>query len=248
MYTSSQILLEKAEAKTNGYQNGGAPYEDGTLGLYNVIVPRGGDYNDKIARNERLKLEKLRDSVERVIGPLSPDSFIAGGALTALISGEPVNDIDVFGTASNRLQSILSAIGYTPTFENTFIANYNIPELEFCTKLQIIKTPISLEDYFKQLDNTANGITIGSRAASHVLDSLIYDSSAITLARKKIIRINNYAYPAQNLSRMLKYIARGWKIEVDSLKNVAIQSGKYLNGKPATLETFSLVGVKGDKI
>jgi hypothetical protein len=231
-------------AKTNAYESQ-APYEDGTFGLYNIIVPRGRDYDDKINRGERLRLEKLRDSVECIIGSLSPDSYIAGGALTSLISGEPLNDIDVFGTAGDRLQSILKSKGYTPVFENGFIANYEIPELKFCTKLQIIKSPITLEDYFKQLDNTANGITIGSRDDAHVFDSLIYDPAAIPLARKRIIRLCNYSYPAQNLSRMLKYIARGWKVEVDSLKNVAIESGKYLSDKPATLETFSLVGVKG---
>lgn len=227
------------------------PYEDGTLGLYNVIVPRGGDYAEKISRSERRKIEELRDSVERYLGRLSPDSFIAGGALTSLISGEPVNDIDVFGVAGKRLMGVLESQGFKPYFENTFIANYNIPDLAFTSKLQIIKNPVDEKHYFEQLDNMANGIIIGSRNASHVLDSLIYDSTSITLARKKIIRIKQpMYYPRQNLARALKYIARGWKIEVDSLAQLAIVAGEDIDrtlwGAAPSLETFSLVSVHGN--
>jgi hypothetical protein len=237
--------------QTNAYESE-APYEDGTLGLYNVIVPRREEpYTDKLSRVDRQKLAKLRDSVEAILGPLGPYSYIAGGALTSLINNTPINDIDVFGVASDKLQAILNKQGIKPTFQNSFVANYNIPNLEGTSKLQIIKKKISMFEYFNQLDNVANGILISTDEGN---GGIAYLVDAIGLARRKLIRICNFAYPRQNLSRVLKYIARGWKIEVDSLAQLAIHAGRNidatLNGQgvhsfgeplPATLDLFSLV-------
>jgi hypothetical protein len=255
MYTSQiaqKISKNSAYGKfgSTPVQQSEAPYEDGTLGLYNVIVPRSRDYTDVLANNERRKIEQLRDSVEGVLGRLSPDSYIAGGALTSLISGEKVNDIDVFGTESQRLIDRLTNQGFEPTLENNFIVNFNIPTLAFTRKLQIIKNSIDIGHYLRQLDNIANGILIGSRETAFGVDSLVYEQSAVTLARKKIIRLRNpLMYPKQNLSRALKYISRGWKIEVDSLANLAVAAGrsleKELAWKDPTLELFSMVNEHG---
>jgi hypothetical protein len=138
--------------------------------------------------------------------------WIAGGAVTAAITGDKINDFDLFSPTPELLRDRLKeAIGYS-TFEHEFFTNFWVDS----QKVQVITrySPESQEDIFNTFDFTINcGAYDGLTFAHH--DRFWQD-----VATKRLV-VNELFFPLKTMERVAKYSRRGYKVCPTGLLNIA---------------------------
>lgn len=145
--------------------------------------------------------------------------FVGGGYLRAIVSGEQINDIDVFVKSEKDAELLafkLSEKRYEMTkTENAYTVKSKIP-------IQIIHRWVfdNPEDVSNSFDFTICCAVIYYNGYS--FDSFCDDRFYIDLASKRLI----YRNPIRNedaggsMLRVLKYYQKGYKIPLDSLASV----------------------------
>lgn len=138
--------------------------------------------------------------------------WIAGGAITAAITGEKINDFDLFSPTPELLRDKLKeAIGYS-TFEHDFFTNFWVDN----QKVQVITryAPESQEAIFNTFDFTINcGAFDGVTFAHH--DRFWQD-----IATKRLV-VNELFFPLKTMERVAKYSRRGYKVCPVGLLSIA---------------------------
>jgi hypothetical protein len=138
--------------------------------------------------------------------------WIAGGAVTAAITGDKINDFDIFSPTPELLRDKLKeAIGYS-TFEHDFFTNFYVSN----QKVQVITrySPESQEAIFNTFDFTINcGAYDGLTFAHH--DRFWQD-----IATKRLV-VNELFFPLKTMERVAKYSRRGYKVCPVGLLNIA---------------------------
>ena len=128
--------------------------------------------------------------------------WVAGGAITAAVTGQKINDFDIFTPQPAELRAALKeAIGYS-TFEHEFFANFWVEG----KKVQVISryAPDSPEAIFNTFDFTINcGAYDGVTFACH--DRFWQD-----IATRRLV-INELFFPLKTMERLTKYAGRGYK-------------------------------------
>lgn len=150
-------------------------------------------------------INEINDLLEQNEGQVNADKpikfWIAGGAITAVITGAKINDYDVFSPTPELLKEKLQkAIGFN-TFEHAFFTNFWVDN----KKVQVITrySPESPEALFKTFDFTINcGAYDGVTFAHH--DRLWQD-----IATKRLV-VNELHFPLKTMERLTKYAARGF--------------------------------------
>lgn len=131
------------------------------------------------------------------LGPV-PRFWIAGGALTAAISGECINDFDVFSPFPETLSSFLGI----PSFTNGNIANHYIEGL----KVQVV-----LNHAADLPDNTIDMFDYTIVMAAYNGDKLTYDERFFEDIAQRRLVANKFGWPLSSLERLAKYSKRGYK-------------------------------------
>lgn len=138
--------------------------------------------------------------------------WIAGGAVTAAITGDKINDFDLFSPTPELLRDKLKeAVGFA-TFEHGFFTNFRIAN----QKVQVITrySPESQEAIFNTFDFTINcGAYDGLTFAHH--DRFWQD-----IATKRLV-VNELFFPLKTMERVAKYSRRGYKVCPVGLLNIA---------------------------
>ena len=130
-----------------------------------------------------------------------PVFWIAGGAITAAITGAKINDFDLFSPEPQRIVDILKEeIGYS-TFENEHFVNFYVDG----QKVQVILrySPESPEAIFETFDFT---IVCG---AYDGVTFYCHDRFWQDIASKRLV-VNKLYFPLRSMERMAKYSGRGY--------------------------------------
>lgn len=151
-------------------------------------------------------IDEINDLFDQKEGQENADKpikyWIAGGAITAAITGEKINDYDLFSPTPDKLKEKLQeAIGYN-TFEHEFFTNFWVDS----QKVQVITryAPESPQALFNTFDFTINcGAYDGLTFAHH--DRFWQD-----IATKRLV-INQLFFPLKTMERLTKYAGRGYK-------------------------------------
>lgn len=127
-----------------------------------------------------------------------PRFWIAGGALTAAVSGEKINDFDVFSPFPETLSSFLG----TPSFTNGNIANHYVDGL----KVQVVLNhPAELPG--QTIDMFDYTIVMAAYDGKH----LVHDDRFFEDIAQKRLVANKFGWPLSSLERLAKYSKRGYK-------------------------------------
>lgn len=135
------------------------------------------------------------------VGPAPIKFWIAGGAITSAITGEKINDYDIFSPTPDLLRERLKeAVGFT-SFETDHFANFWIND----KKIQVISRygPIDQQAIFNTFDFTiVCGAYDGVTFACH--DRFWQD-----IAARRLV-VNELTFPLKTLERIAKYAKRGY--------------------------------------
>jgi hypothetical protein len=161
-------------------------------------------------------IDEINDALDQKEGMVNESDpikyWIAGGAITSAITGEKINDYDLFSPTPEKLRDRLKeSIGYT-TFEHDFFTNFRIAN----QKVQVITrySPESQEAIFNTFDFTINcGAYDGLTFAHH--DRFWQD-----IATKRLV-VNELFFPLKTMERVAKYSRRGYKVCPVGLLNIA---------------------------
>jgi len=161
-------------------------------------------------------IDEINDALDQKEGMVNESDpikyWIAGGAITSAITGEKINDFDLFSPTPEKLRDRLKkSIGYT-TFEHDFFTNFRIAN----QKVQVITrySPESQEAIFNTFDFTINcGAYDGLTFAYH--DRFWQD-----IATKRLV-VNELFFPLKTMERVAKYSRRGYKVCPVGLLNIA---------------------------
>jgi len=148
------------------------------------------------------KLDRAIDAIKKCSDTL-PEFWIAGGAVLSAITGDEINDYDVFSTSPQLLIEKLKAFSQAQvTYENPFFVNF----LLYGMKIQVITRymPIDPSELFDTFDFTVVcGAFDGQTFYCH--ERFWQD-----IATKRLV-INAAPYPLKTMERLTKYAGRGYK-------------------------------------
>ena len=146
-------------------------------------------------------IDEIKDLIDYDENPIQ--FWIAGGAVTAAITGAKINDYDIFSPTPKLLKEKLQAgIGYN-TFENEHFTNFWVDS----KKVQVVTRyePKTAEEIFNTFDFTiVCGAYDGTTFYHH--DRFWQD-----IAVKRMV-INELTFPMKTLERVVKYANRGYKL------------------------------------
>lgn len=150
------------------------------------------------------EINDLLDQKEGQANAEKPIKFwVAGGAITSAITGEKINDYDLFSPTPRKLRDALKkAIGYA-SFEHEFFTNFWVNN----TKIQVITRyePESPQAIFNTFDFTiVCGAYDGKTFYAH--DRFWQD-----IATKRLV-IPGLYFPLKTLERVAKYSRRGYTV------------------------------------
>jgi len=137
--------------------------------------------------------------------------WVAGGAIRAFYAKEPINDIDLYFTSkTNRKAAERYLLGKDDAkivFENKNVTKifYNNRIFDFCKKYY--KTP---KNCIKSFDFTV------VQAAVDITNSYVDDCFFIDLCARKL-RLATVPAPFSSLSRLQKYIRKGYSMDKKDL-------------------------------
>lgn len=127
--------------------------------------------------------------------------WIAGGAIASRITGEKINDYDIFTPdPTGLIEKLKNGVGYV-SFENDTVANFIIDG----NKIQVVKrySPNTPEDIFSTFDFTiVCGAYDGTTFYCH-------DRFWRDIANRRLV-INILTFPLRTLERIAKYAKRGY--------------------------------------
>lgn len=167
-----------------------------------------------------VKLNKIIDSINDLLeqkeGQENENNrivfWISGGAITAAVTGDKINDYDIFSPTPEILRDRLKeAIGYA-SFEHEFFTNFWVDN----NKVQVITrySPQSPEAIFNTFDFTINcGAYDGTTFYCH--DRFWQD-----IASRRLV-VNNLFFPLKTLERVAKYSRRGYTVCPVGLLSIA---------------------------
>lgn len=157
--------------------------------------------------------------------------FIGGGYLRSIVSGEPINDIDVFVKSKKDAEHLALLLSDEKTIrietENAFTI-----KREGSIPIQVISrwTFDTPESVFKSFDFTICSAIVYFNQETNKWESVCDPRFYVDLAAKRLV----YKSPERNedeggsLLRVLKYYQRGYRIPLDSLGLVIARIVKRL--------------------
>lgn len=165
-------------------------------------------------------LNKIIDEINELLGQKEGQEnadkpikyWIAGGAITAAITGDKINDFDLFSPTPDKLKvKLQEAIGYN-TFEHEFFTNFWVDG----KKVQVITryAPESPQALFNTFDFTINC------GAYDGLTFVHHDRFWQDIATKRLV-VNELHFPLKTMERVAKYSRRGYKVCPVGLLNIA---------------------------
>ena len=165
-------------------------------------------------------LNKIIDEINELLGQKEGQEnadksikyWIAGGAITAAITGTEINDYDIFSPTPEKLKQKLQEAGAKKTFEHDFFTNFWVDG----KKVQVITrySPENQEAVFNTFDFTINcGAYDGLTFAHH--DRFWQD-----IATKRLV-VNELFFPLKTMERVAKYSRRGYTVCPVGLLNIA---------------------------
>ena len=138
--------------------------------------------------------------------------WIAGGAITSAITGEKINDYDIFSPTPELLRDKLKeAIGYA-SYEHEFFTNFWINN----RKIQVITrySPESPQAIFNTFDFT---IVCG---AYNGKEFYCHDRFWQDIGTRRLV-VNDLFFPLKTMERVAKYSRRGYTVCPVGLLNIA---------------------------
>jgi hypothetical protein len=132
----------------------------------------------------------------------APKYWIAGGALTAAMSGDKINDYDIFSPDPELvIAKLKEAIGYW-TFQCDDFTNFCVDgyRVQVITKYKP-KTP---QELFSTFDFTI------CKASYDGVTMCMHDRFWQDLATKRLVLDENILFPLKTLERIGKYCGRGY--------------------------------------
>lgn len=150
--------------------------------------------------------ERLKGLVDRwphLPAEAKPRFWIAGGAITAAITGQRINDFDVFSNDPELLTIILTQQIGKPSFEIDAFANFYLKG----DKIQVIKryrdqTPI---ESIQKFDYTIVCAAYDGKNFYH------HERFFEDIATRRLV-INVLPFPLKTMERMTKYAQRGYAV------------------------------------
>lgn len=147
------------------------------------------------------RLQALVDKWPHLAPEAKPRFWIAGGAITAAVSGQRINDFDIFSNDPEALAVIFKHSIGQPSFEIDAFANFYLKG----DKIQLIKrysdpTPL---DTIGTFDFTIVCAAYDGKNFYH------HDRFFEDLATRRLV-INILPFPLKTLERLTKYCQRGY--------------------------------------
>lgn len=194
--------------------------------------------------------------LEQLIGPTffsameAHNGYVAGGAIRAVFSSEPILDVDIFFHSKEDFDACFSSFGeqeYSPTFSVTDSAathvstgeeDGGIPKMRY----QLISAEYGPPDaLIRKFDFT---MCMGAfHDGRFILDSLFLKH----IAQRRLCYNANGKYPICSLWRAAKFIKRGWKLPgIEAIKlalainNVGIKDFADLKEQLLGIDTMFL--------
>ena len=143
------------------------------------------------------------DDLAQPAGYTPPKYWIAGGALTAAMTGQKINDFDIFSPDPELvIAKLTEAIGYH-TFQCDDFTNLCVDghRVQVITKYKP-KTP---EELFSTFDFTI------CKASYDGVTMCVHDRFWQDLATKRLVLDENILFPLKTLERIGKYCQRGYQ-------------------------------------
>lgn len=179
-----------------------------------------------VVSKDVLKFSKLITIYDQLFGNYIKTGYVimAGGAFSSILSDRPIKDIDIFTNMPDKLIDYLDNIGLKVNKEDDYTKDYIFPVNERGTIndyiIQIIKKYIvhSPEECTKNFDFTiVKGFYDGK--------DLYFDGNFFKHNERKILSFGDGDQPIFNptstLKRVIKYVERGYKIELYDLNRLA---------------------------
>jgi len=144
--------------------------------------------------------------------------FVGGGYLRSIVSGEKVNDVDVFVKSKEDAELLANKLAFT---DKDIYKTDNAYTIRGFTTVQIIHRWVfeKPEDVSNSFDFTCCCAVIYFNPTDKQWDSFCDERFYIDLASKRLV----YRSPIRNedaggsMLRVLKYYQRGYRIPLDSL-------------------------------
>jgi hypothetical protein len=153
-------------------------------------------------------LQELKAHSERI--------FIAGGFIRAVVSREPVNDIDVFVASKGAAETLARVLAKNPKdihrSENALTVKSFNPVIQIIHRW-IFDSPKDVVESFDFTVCAASFFHDGDNWASVCDDRFYSDLASKRLTYRKPVRIEDAGGSAL---RLLKYYQRGYRVPIDS--------------------------------
>jgi hypothetical protein len=133
--------------------------------------------------------------------------WLAGGAITSMMTGDKINDLDIFSSDPDAVISDLKSAGCGLEFENGHVANFMHASVD--QTIQVIKRAMaSPEATAAQIDLTINATAYDGNSL-FVHDDLVQDIEDMKIG------LNVVNYPLNTFLRVIKYAQRGFSLRPD---------------------------------
>ena len=153
--------------------------------------------------------------LERVISPkflkavTSVGGFLAGGAIRAVFTSEPIKDFDFFFPSQEAFDECIEALSKdeSPTFTTTKTAWTHVDDDGDCYQL-ICASFGTPESVIKRFDFTCCMAAWNPKTQEFLLDPLFLKHSS----QRRLIFNTATEFPICSLWRAFKFVKRGWKL------------------------------------
>lgn len=178
---------------------------------------------------------------EHVQETLREEFYIAGGAIVSYLQNEPISDYDIF---VRSLTGVLVVNRYSHTLQGLKTSTENAVTVE----LKGPKAPAQIITRFHGEPKRIFESFDYEHCKAYYVSStreLVYNKDLIV--NKKLRYTGEDSYPVNALSRMAKYISRGYKIDKESVLNLAMKLSKTNLDDPKVYSD-QLIGFYGSSL
>lgn len=185
-------------------------------------------------------VRRLPKDIRALLSKYHGTLFVGGGYIRAIVAGEQVNDIDLFGVSTDLLKKIAEELQETRGGKKNCLLHHTKNAITvICngrTTVQFITrwTYQEIEDVVASFDFTVcqAAITRGGGAKNSPWISVIGDRFYIDLSARRL----TYTHPERDeeaggsLLRAIKYMKRGYVMQIGSLSGVVARLLRAVDG------------------
>lgn len=160
-----------------------------------------------------LTLECMLDDVFCILEDVG--AFVAGGAITSILTGQEINDFDIYLPNRDALEEIIGYmshdfVGYLPVSHVSRKAiTFKIPSEDQSVQIVVDRFYETAEDIFDSFDFTVNMGAYNLKTK----ELFLHDSALLHASRREIHVNPKTSYPIVSLRRLFKYKDKGYFVQ-----------------------------------